>query len=62
MKASELIEKLQDIIEASDDYDVDVRLEEVSGDRYGSTIGLIVGKNEVVLSQYFGAKMPLWCR
>ena len=30
MKASELIERLQDIIEASDDYDVDVRLEEVS--------------------------------
>ena len=62
MKASELIEKLQDIIEASDDFDVDVRLEELNGDRYGSTIGLIVGKNEVVLSQYFGGKMPLWCR
>ena len=62
MKASELIDRLQDIIEASDDYDVDVRLEELNGDRYGSKIGLIAGKNEVVLSQYFGDKMPLWCR
>ena len=60
MKASELIEKLQDIIEASDDYDVDVRLEEVSGDRYGSTIGLVIGKNEVVLSQYFVGEVPLY--
>ena len=60
MKASELIEKLQDIIEESDDYDVDVRLEEVSGDRYGSTIGLVAGKNEVVLSQYFRGEMPLY--
>ena len=60
MKASELIERLQDIIEASDDYDVDVRLEEVSGDRYGSKIGLVAGKNEVVISQYFGGTMPLY--
>lgn len=60
MKATELIERLQDIIEASDDYDVDVRLEEVSGDRYGSTIGLVAGKNEVVLIQYFGCEMPLY--
>ena len=60
MKAIELIEKLQDIIEASDDYDVDVRLEEVSGDRYGSKIGLIADKNEVVLSQYFGGEVPLY--
>ena len=60
MKATELIEKLHDIIEASDDYDVDVRLEEISGDRYGSTIGLVAGENEVVLSKYFGGEMPLW--
>ena len=60
MKASELIDRLQDIIEASDDYDVDVRLEELNGDRYGSTIGLVAGKNEVVLSQYFGCEVPLY--
>ena len=60
MKASELIDRLQDIIEASDDYDVDVRLEELNGDRYGSTIGLVAGKNEVVLSKYFGGEMPLY--
>ena len=60
MKASELIDRLQDIIEASDDYDVDVRLEEVSGDRYGSKIGLVAGKNEVVFSQYFGGEIPLY--
>ena len=60
MKASELIDRLHDIIEASDDYDVDVRLEELNGDRYGSTIGLVAGKNEVVLSQYFGCEVPLY--
>ena len=60
MKASELIERLHDIIESSDDQDVDVRLEAVSGDRYGSTIGLVAGKHEVVLSQYFVCEMPLY--
>ena len=60
MKASELIDRLQDIIEASDDFDVDVRLEELNGDRYGSKIGLIVGENEVVLSQYLRGEMPLY--
>ena len=60
MKASELIDRLQDIIEASDDYDVDVRLEEDSGDRYGSTIGLVIGKNEVVHRQYLRWEMPFY--
>lgn len=59
MKASELIEILRDIIEASEGYDVDVRLEEVGGDRYGSEIGLKVG-DDVVLKKYFGGEMPLW--
>ena len=60
MKASELIKRLRDIIEESDDYDVDVRLEELNGYRYGSTIGLVAGKNDVVLSQYFGYEVPLY--
>lgn len=59
MRASELIERLQDLIEASDSDDVEVCLEEVGGDRYGSEIGLKVG-DEVVLKEYFGGEMPLW--
>lgn len=59
MKASELIEKLQDIIEASEGDDAEVRLEEVDGDRYGYEIALKVG-DEVVLEEYFGGEVPLW--
>lgn len=59
MRASELIERLQDLIEVSDSDDVEVSLEEVGGDRYGSEIGLKVG-DEVVLKEYFGGEMPLW--
>lgn len=59
MKASELIERLQDIIEESEGDDVEVCLEDVGGARYGSEIGLKVG-DEVVLKKYFGVEMPLW--
>lgn len=59
MKASELIERLQDIIEDAEGDDVEVSVEDIKSDRYGWHIGLKAG-DKVLVKGYIGGGLPLW--
>lgn len=58
MNIDELIVRLQEI--RSNRGNVNVELKEIDGDRYGNTIGLVAGEEQVGLNNYFGGEMPLW--
>lgn len=57
MNINELIAKLQKL--ANENGDCMVNLKEVDCDRYGDTIGLVVG-DETIMYKYFGGEMPRW--